>query len=392
VLAAPPDPPRNLPLGFFPAACYERPETPGPTSPECEDAAIYYLDRARSELGLPPYALPADFTALSPDRQLFILANLDRLAYSLPVLPGLSAALTVAAEEGMKAERDPLGVQEPPWWPLFYGSDWAAFPNAIWGYYVWMYSDESVQWGHRHVVFLESLGDLGMGASSGISSNGRESSTLIIESATAPPPFYYTWAEAVASGAGSNAYNPGIPQFAVTLTFAGTGTGSGNVTGSFSCSTTCAQHFPAGTKIVLTATPSANSTFGGWGGACSGVGACEFTVSALAAINANFDRAVKQSTPTLDAAPEVKLLNVRISRRGRIAIFAFKTVGANVRFQCALTRQAAKHHRKPRMRFAPCTSPKTYKRLRPGRYVFAVRALASSGLVSLPIEERFKIR
>lgn len=387
--AVPPDPPRDLLLGAFPASCYERPGTPGPTSPECENAAVFYLDRARGEMGLPPYNLPANFTALSPDRQMFILANLDRTAYSLPPVPGLNAELDTVAEEGMKAERDPTPAQQSPWAP-FYGADWAAFPNALWGYYIWMYSDESVGWGHRHVVFYEGFATLGMGASAGVSSNDRESSALIIQSASEPPPFYYTWTEALATGAGSNVYEPSVPQFTVMVTFAGSGAGA--ITGSFTCQATCTQSVTLGAKVSLSAVPAAGASFAGWGGACSGPGTCELTGDTNEMVTATFTRVPTSSGVRLGTIPIVKLLHVALSSRTRKARFTFTAVGGPARFQCALTRRAAKRHKPAPERFTTCTSPRIYRNLGRGVYLFAVRATTQNGLTSHPIERRFLMR
>lgn len=387
--AVPPDPPRDLLLGAFPASCYERPGTPGPTSPECENAAVFYLDRARGEMGLPPYNLPANFTALSPDRQMFILANLDRTAYSLPPVPGLNAELDTVAEEGMKAERDPTPAQQSPWAP-FYGADWAAFPNALWGYYIWMYSDESVGWGHRHVVFYEGFATLGMGASAGVSSNDRESSALIIQSASEPPPFYYTWTEALATGAGSNVYEPSVPQFTVMVTFAGSGAGA--ITGSFTCQATCTQSVTLGAKVSLSAVPAAGASFAGWGGACSGPGTCELTGDTNEMVTATFTRVPTSSGVRLGTIPIVKLLHVALSSRTRKARFTFTAVGGPARFQCALTRRAAKRHKPAPEIFTTCTSPRIYRNLGRGVYLFAVRATTQNGLTSHPIERRFLMR
>ncbi|WP_417915547.1 InlB B-repeat-containing protein [Candidatus Electronema sp. JM] len=51
------------------------------------------------------------------------------------------------------------------------------------------------------------------------------------------------------------------------------GTGSGTVTSSpagISCGSTCNAYFASGQTVMLTASPAADSTFTGWGGACSG--------------------------------------------------------------------------------------------------------------------------
>jgi hypothetical protein len=69
-----------------------------------------------------------------------------------------------------------------------------------------------------------------------------------------------------------------------TLTVAPTGNGSGTVTSSpagISCPGDCAQTYPGGTAVTLTAVPAVSSTFTGWsGGGCSGTGTCVTTVNA----------------------------------------------------------------------------------------------------------------
>ena len=65
------------------------------------------------------------------------------------------------------------------------------------------------------------------------------------------------------------------------------------------CGFDCAEDFPAGTKVVLTATPEANSFFGGWLEACTGNGDCILNVSSsrLAAVAAFRLIASTQSAP-----------------------------------------------------------------------------------------------
>jgi hypothetical protein len=70
------NPPHNTRIGRLPSQCRG-----APTGTECINAAVYYLDKARSRVHLPPYALPANFPSLPPPRQLFILVNLDRVQY-----------------------------------------------------------------------------------------------------------------------------------------------------------------------------------------------------------------------------------------------------------------------------------------------------------------------
>src|SRR5580698_2844032 len=88
------------------------------------------------------------------------------------------------------------------------------------------------------------------------------------------------------------------------LTVSLSGTGQGNVTSSptgISCGTTCSADFDPGTQVTLTATAAANSSFVGWGGACSGSApTCEVTLSVSQQVTATFN--VIESNPVLSVS------------------------------------------------------------------------------------------
>lgn len=71
------------------------------------------------------------------------------------------------------------------------------------------------------------------------------------------------------------------------------GAGTGKVTSSpkgINCGDKCSATYPAETVVTLTAKATKGSTFGGWGGACSGmVATCYVTVSAAVSVTAAFD-------------------------------------------------------------------------------------------------------
>jgi endoglucanase len=80
------------------------------------------------------------------------------------------------------------------------------------------------------------------------------------------------------------------PTFALTVGKAGTG--SGTVTSSppgISCGSDCGESYASGTAVTLTAAAAAGSTFGGWGGACSGTGSCSVTMTAARSVTATFN-------------------------------------------------------------------------------------------------------
>ncbi len=73
------------------------------------------------------------------------------------------------------------------------------------------------------------------------------------------------------------------------LTVSKTGTGQGSITGQgINCGSDCAENLNANTSVSLTATPSADSIFSGWSGACSGTGTCQVTMNQAKNITATF--------------------------------------------------------------------------------------------------------
>jgi hypothetical protein len=225
--ATPPDPASNFASGRLPVACS------APTSTDCENASVYYLDQARVAMGLGPYRLPPSFAGMSADEQIFILTNLDREAYGSTMLTGLNAEVSAAAySEGVYYETDP-GVNEgstPYGWHSG-PAVWAgSFVNAPAAYFEWVYDDgygstnadcpeptSTGCWGHRHVLIGDGSVVPGvewvMGAAAGSSAQGHQGYAALIVGARPgePPSYYYTWGQAVAEGAGTNEYNPGVP-------------------------------------------------------------------------------------------------------------------------------------------------------------------------------------
>src|SRR6266481_7354591 len=69
------------------------------------------------------------------------------------------------------------------------------------------------------------------------------------------------------------------------------GNGAGRITSSpagIDCPSACTMTVSAGSSVSLTAQADANSTFAGWGGACSGPGGCGVTANQDLVVWANF--------------------------------------------------------------------------------------------------------
>jgi hypothetical protein len=80
-----------------------------------------------------------------------------------------------------------------------------------------------------------------------------------------------------------------------SLSYAKAGAASGTVqisssTQTLTCGDSCANPFPSGTKITLTAIPAAGKTFGGWSGICKGRKTrCSFTLKSTGSVSAVFN-------------------------------------------------------------------------------------------------------
>jgi hypothetical protein len=90
--------------------------------------------------------------------------------------------------------------------------------------------------------------------------------------------------------------NPSEACNALSVTVAGTGSGSVSGAAGISCPGTCTGSFGASQTLVLTATPRSGSTFAGWSGACSGTNTCKVAMSTDRSVTATF-------TPTAISKP-----------------------------------------------------------------------------------------
>jgi len=196
-----------------------------------------------------------------------------------------------------------------------------------------------------------------------------------------------------------------------TLTVAKGGTGAGTVSSSpagISCGATCALLVDPGAVLSLTAGPASGSTFTGWSGAgCTGTGPCQVTVAASTTVTATFAADPPppvDTTPTTPdpgptppsdrppsaggtkpRVPNTTLLKAKLSKR--TATFTFKAVGTATGFRCALTPRGAK-----KIAYKTCRSPVTFKKLKPGKYTFRVRAVNSAGADKTPASKSVTIK
>jgi trimeric autotransporter adhesin len=92
------------------------------------------------------------------------------------------------------------------------------------------------------------------------------------------------------------------------------------------------------------------------------------------------------------SAPRIRLTKYSVSTKRHTANFTFRATGDSTRNECALVKaHSAKHHKTPKPSYTTCRSPKSYKKLKAGRYEFYVKAIGPGGS-SKSATHGFKIR
>jgi hypothetical protein len=215
------NPPQNIaPNPNFLAACY-----PHNSGPSCMTQVEQATTAARAIEGLGPMSLPSNFGSLTPADQLFVITDIERVDRGLPPFVGLVDDLNADALAGAQQNTDPGPSLTPPGMHVTaWGSNWAENGNPLGSNYFWMYDDgpnsgnidctapgQPGCWGHRDNIL--SLSDyqalyggtllMGAGEAYGTFNNQWESDATLMVLASGPvPPLSYTWAAAVAAGAG----------------------------------------------------------------------------------------------------------------------------------------------------------------------------------------------
>jgi PKD repeat protein len=166
-----------------------------------------------------------------------------------------------------------------------------------------------------------------------------------------------------------------VPDYRLTVSVSG----PGHIIGSeISCPTSCTATYGSGTAVALAPAAATGATFAGWSGACSGRGLCHLTMSADRSVTATFEKPPRP--------PDTRITNATVKSRARTARFTFKATGQASGFQCALL-SGRQHNPK----FRSCRSPKSFAKLKRGRYKFEVRAIGRWGTDPTPATREFKI-
>ena len=184
--------------------CYQQPNL---AIPACETLEIEAINHAHAVEGIPPIALPSNYSSLSDPIRQFIIVNLERVSRGLPPLDGISPELNSVASQGAINHTDPI-----PNAPEF-ASNWAGTGHVLEADYLYMYLDgwggstantpniactspsAPGCWGHRATILFNPDVPLSFGAAAAPWTNGQYDSAMVIvpTSMLQAAGFTYTW-------------------------------------------------------------------------------------------------------------------------------------------------------------------------------------------------------
>jgi Tol biopolymer transport system component len=139
---------------------------------------------------------------------------------------------------------------------------------------------------------------------------------------------------------------------------------------------------PDGTTIAFTAN-NGTGYYHVWSVPASGGQNSELITNKVPGGNP-VDEELDWQPTVVNASPRTILSGAHVRKRS--AVFTFAASGPATGFSCSLRR--GKH----RAAFAPCGSPKTYRRLKPGRYTFSVIASGPGEAYRTPAHRTFTLR
>src|SRR5262249_24927431 len=91
-----------------------------------------------------------------------------------------------------------------------------------------------------------------------------------------------------------------VPKFKLTVSNPGNGLGPvASSPSGINCGNDCKEEYDKGKEVELTPSAEPGSEFKGWGGACTGTGACKVTMSAAKSVTATFELEQHQLSVTV---------------------------------------------------------------------------------------------
>lgn len=161
--------------------------------------------------------------------------------------------------------------------------------------------------------------------------------------------------------------------FTLTISIGGSGTVSGP---GISCPPKCRATLAPGVGATLSATPAPGWHFVRWGGTCTSRGACTVRATKDDSVDATFER---------NGNALIRIVRVSVSARSRTATIVFHATRGHPRTLCTLRDLGRPAH----VHYRACHSPRIYRRLRAGRYMFLV---TDGSHLQTPVTRPFTIR
>ena len=216
--------------------------------PECTSYLLEAINNAKAELGETPIALPTNWYRLTPQKQLFVITDLERISNGYPPYVGLNGDLDAEAQSAATHYEDPGFApgfswgNDPTGYPGF-GGAWATGFSSLAADYMWMYNDgwggsgdtsniactsPSAEgcWGHREEILGSGINEIGgaglacttceMGAG-WVSSRGSGSWVVLIERPKGvTPATTFKWSSEAPYLSGKVATTTTVPTIPVT--------------------------------------------------------------------------------------------------------------------------------------------------------------------------------
>ena len=114
--------------------------------PACTNYILQAINNARAVEGVPAMHLPSNWYSLTPQQQLFVIADLERVDRGLPAYLGLNTALNAEAQHAALTNNDPgvaagFAIGNDAQGTPGMGGAWGGGFNVLATDYVWMYLD-----------------------------------------------------------------------------------------------------------------------------------------------------------------------------------------------------------------------------------------------------------
>jgi len=239
-------------------------------------ASLGMIDYCRAQEEVGPVTLPTNWSSLTPEQQMLVIFDLERIGRGLPPIVGLNSQLDGLAQTAANDNEDPTF---PPSGTEDGGSVWAAASSTLDADYEWMYydgpgginvdcssTDTSRCWGHRDNILIDSsddqlIGGAGYAADSldGIYNSYAFEMDYDAGSPANYPPDDFTWSSELSYFPSAPGTGP-LPVPTITSVSPSSGTTAGGTTSTYTAPTTTATTTTSTTTHSTGTAPTTTTT------------------------------------------------------------------------------------------------------------------------------------